>query len=76
MDLFGIFNFLSQDLFISVVLLILLIMYGFYALVLSIQIKTYNNILTQIGFAPIFTFIGYLNVVVAIGLILLILFTL
>jgi len=45
-------------------------------LVLSIQIKTYNNILTQIGFAPIFTFIGYLNVVVAIGLILLILFTL
>lgn len=76
MDLLGIFDFLSQDLFISVVLLILLIMYGFYALVLSIQIKTYNNILTQAGFAPIFIFVGYLNVVVAIGLILLILFTL
>lgn len=76
MELFNLLDFLSQDLFISVVLLILLIVYGFYVLVLSIQIKTYNNIVTQAGFAPFFTFLGYLNVAIAIGMILLILFTL
>lgn len=76
MDSSNIFSFFSQDLFLSVVLLVLLVVYGFYALVLSIQIKTYNNIVTQAGFAPFFTFIGYLNVAIAIFLILLVLFTL
>lgn len=76
MELSDLLNFFTQDLFISVVLLVLLIIYGFYALVLSIQIKTYNNIVTQVGFATIFTLIGYLNVAFAIGLILLILLTL
>lgn len=66
----------SQDLFVSVVLLILLIIYGFYALVLSIQITTYNRIITQEGFAPIFQLIGFLNVGAAILLILIILLTL
>lgn len=76
MNIENLFNFFSQDLFISAVLLVLLIVYGFYALVLSIQIKTYNNIVTQTGFAPIFTFIGYLNVAISVALILLILLTL
>jgi len=76
MEIIDIFNFFSQDVFLSVVILILLIVYGFYALVLSIQIKTYNNIVTQTGFAPIFTFIGYLNVAVTIALILIVLLTL
>lgn len=76
MDLSNILNFFTQDLFISVVLLVLLIIYGFYALVLSIQIKTYNNIVKQVGFATIFTLIGYLNVALAIGLMLVILLTL
>lgn len=76
MELSGLLNFFTQDLFISIVLLVLLIVYGFYALVLSIQIKTYNNILTQAGFATFFTLIGYLNVVASIILILIILLTL
>ncbi len=76
MELSGLLNFFTQDLFISIVLLVLLIVYGFYALVLSIQIKTYNNILTQAGFATFFTLIGYLNVAASIILILIILLTL
>lgn len=76
MELSGFLNFFTQDLFISIVLLVLLIVYGFYALVLSIQIKTYNNILTQAGFATFFTLIGYLNVAASIILILIILLTL
>jgi len=76
MEIANLLNLFNQDLFISVVLLVLLIVYGFYALVLSIQIKTYNNILTQAGFAPLFTLVGYLNVAAAIILILIILLTL
>jgi len=76
MELTNLFNLFSQDLFISIVLLVLLIIYGFYALVLSIQIKTYNNILTQAGFASFFTLVGYLNVAAAIILISIILLTL
>ena len=76
MEIANLFNLFNQDLFISIVLLVLLIVYGFYALVLSIQIKTYNNILTQAGFATFFTLIGYLNVAASIILILIILLTL
>ena len=76
MEIANLFNLFNQDLFISIVLLVLLIIYGFYALVLSIQIKTYNNILTQAGFATFFTLIGYLNVAASIILILIILLTL
>ena len=76
MELIDLFNFFNQDVFLSIVILVLLIVYGFYALVLSIQIKTYNNIVTQSGFATIFTFIGYLNVAVTIALILIVLLTL
>lgn len=76
MQLPDIIGFFNQDVFISVVLLILLIVYGFYALVLSIQIKTYNKIITQEGFAPMFQLVGFLNVGAAIFLILLILLTL
>lgn len=66
----------SQELFVSIVLLVLLIVYGFYALVLSIQIRTYNKIITQTGFAAIFSFLSYLNVGIAIILILITLMTL
>ena len=76
MEIANLFNLFNQDLFISIVLLVLLIIYGFYALVLSIQIKTYNNILTQAGFASFFTLVGYLNVTAAIILISIILLTL
>jgi hypothetical protein len=76
MEIANLLNLFNQDLFISVVLLVLLIVYGFYALVLSIQIKTYNNIVTQAGFAPFFTLVGYLNVAAAIILISIILLTL
>ena len=76
MEIANLFNLFNQDLFISIVLLVLLIIYGFYALVLSIQIKTYNNILTQAGFASLFTLVGYLNVTAAIILISIILLTL
>ncbi len=69
-------QFFSQDLFISLVLLTLIIFYGFFAVALSIQITTYNRIMTQEGFAPIFKTIGYINVAISISLILLTLLTL
>ncbi len=76
MQLPDFFTLITQDTFVSIVILILLIIYGFYALVLSIQITTYNKIITQEGFAPIFQLIGFLNVGAVIILILTILLTL
>lgn len=75
MELIDLINLFSQDRFVSFVLLILFLIYGFFAVVLSIQITTYNRIMSQTGFAPIFSLIGYLNIGISVLLILITLLT-
>jgi len=67
-DVIGLF---SQDLFVSLVLFVLMIFYGFFAVVLFIQITTYNRIMTQTGFSSIFQLLGFLHILIAVSLLLL-----
>ncbi len=76
MELLDIIQAFGQDRFISFVLLVFLIVYGFFAVVLSIQINSYNRILTQYGFATVFSIVGYINVIISIALIIITLLTL
>jgi len=76
MNLPDLLNLFSQERFISFVFLVLLIIYGFFAVVLTIQISTYNKIMTQTGFAPIFQLISYINVGITLILIFITILTL
>ena len=71
------FNFISSaDNFTKAVLLILLIFYTLYALVLSFQIFSYNRIMVQKPFAPIFQFISILHLIISFIILLLVVFSL
>lgn len=76
MEIIDLINAFSQEKFISFILLILFIVYGFFAVVLSIQISTYNKVITQVGFAPTFQFVSYINVGLTLLLIFLTILTL
>lgn len=76
-DFLGFFNFISSaDNFTKSVLLVLLIFYTLYALVLSFQIFSYNRLMIQKPFAPIFQFISIIHLAVSFILLLLVVFSL
>lgn len=71
------FNYMSvPDNFAKVVLLVLLIFYTFYALALTFQIFSFNRLMIQKPFAPIFQLIAMFHAAVSFILLLVVVFTL
>jgi len=66
----------SADNFTKVVLIVLLIFYTLYALVLAFQIFSFNRVMVQKPFAPIFQFVAILHVAISFILLLLVVFSL
>ncbi|MDO8269989.1 MAG: hypothetical protein Q7T54_04960 [Candidatus Levybacteria bacterium] len=66
----------SVDSFVKVFLLILLIVYVFFALVLTFQIFSFNRLMEQSGFATIFRIIAILHAAISFILLLLTVFSL
>lgn len=63
--------FSSQDIIFSFAMLILIAIYGLFALIVAIQINNLNRVVTQIGFAPIFNILALLHLFGAIALLIL-----
>jgi hypothetical protein len=74
------FNFLhffnSVDSFAKILLIIVLIIYSLFALVLAFQIFSFNRLMVQVTFAPIFRFIAILHAVLSFILLILIVLSL
>lgn len=68
--------FNNTDAFIKLMLLVFLIVYNFFALALTFQIFTYNRLMTQTVFAPIFKIIGAIHVALSFILLLIVIFSL
>jgi hypothetical protein len=62
--------FSNQDAIFKVILLILIGIYGLFALILAIQIRNLNRIINQIRFSPIFTILASGHLVAALALLL------
>ena len=75
-----ILNFLqyigSFDSFAKVFLLLVLIIYTFFALILAFQIFSFNRLMEQEAFAPVFKLIAILHVALSFILLLLVVFSL
>lgn len=70
-------NFInSADNFTKVILIILLILYNLYALVLAFQIFSFNRVMVQKPFAPVFQFVAILHIAISFILLLLVVFSL
>ena len=62
--------FSNPQLLIQLFLLVLVIMYGLYAVVVAFQIRTLNNTVTQVMFSQVFTFLAFLHAGLALALML------
>lgn len=62
--------FFNQDFLLKIFLLVLISLYGLFALILSIQIRNLNRIINQINFAPIFSLLATIHFAAAIALLL------
>lgn len=60
--------FQNQDFLFKIALLILIALYGLFALIVYIQIVSLNNILNQISFSPIFKALGFLHFALTLAL--------
>jgi hypothetical protein len=66
----------SVDSFSKVFLIIVLIIYNFFALVLTFQIFSFNRLMEQETFAPIFRIIAVIHAIVSFILLLIVVFSL
>lgn len=62
--------FSTPQLLFKLFMLVLIIMYGLYAVVVAFQIRTLNNTVTQVMFSQIFTFLAFLHAGLALALML------
>lgn len=60
--------FSDQDFLFKIILVILVSLYGLFALVLAIQIKNLNKIINQIDFSPVFNLLSLIHVGATIAL--------
>lgn len=74
LDFFQYIN--SADSFVKVFLLILLIIYVFFALVLAFQIFSFNRLMEQKGFANVFKIVAIIHIALSFILLLLVVFSL
>lgn len=68
--------FNNPDTFITAVLLVTLIVYNFFALAIAFQIFTYNRLMTQTTFAPVFRAVAVIHVALSFILLLVVIFAL
>lgn len=73
-NLFHFFN--SVDSFAKILLLVVLIIYTLFALVLAFQIFSFNRLMVQAAFAPVFRIIAILHAVLSFILLLMVVFSL
>ena len=63
--------FSSQDMLAHFALIILIALYGLFALIVGIQINNLNRSVTQVGFSVILNFLAFFHLVTALALLLL-----
>lgn len=70
MDFMSFINnlFSSQDIIFRFGLLILIALYGLFALILAIQINNLNRVVNQIGFSTILNIIAFIHLVASLAL--------
>jgi hypothetical protein len=72
MDILGIFNFIAnQDLIFRFALIIVIALYGLFALILAIQVGNLNRVLHQIGASSILSLLAIGHALAAIALLML-----
>lgn len=75
--LFNFFHFVnSADSFAKILLLLVLIIYSLFALVLAFQVFSFNRLMVQVTFAPVFRFIAILHAIVSFILLVLVVLSL
>lgn len=63
--------FASQDIIVRIGLIILIALYGLFALIVAIQISNLNRVVNQIGFSGILNFLAVVHFFLSIGLLIL-----
>ena len=62
--------FSNQDMLLKIALMILISIYGLFALILTVQIRNLNRIINQITFSPIFTVLAGAHLAATLALLL------
>lgn len=60
--------FSSQDIIFRFGLLILIALYGLFALILAIQVNNLNRVVNQIGFSSVLNVITFLHLIASLAL--------
>lgn len=60
--------FSNQDSLFKIILVVLIALYGFFALILAIQIRNLNRIIDQITFSPIFILFSTVHFIATLAL--------
>jgi hypothetical protein len=60
--------FSNQDALFRIILVVLIVLYGLFALILFIQIRNLNHILNQTAFSPIFILIALIHLLATFAL--------
>jgi hypothetical protein len=68
--------FRNTNAFTASILLVVLILYNFFALILAFQIFSFNRLLVQEGFSPVFKAIALVHAAISFILLLLVVFAL
>ena len=63
--------FSDQDFLFKIFLIVVTSLYGLFALILWVQIRSLNKIIDQIDFSPVFNALGFLHLLGALALIFL-----
>lgn len=75
--LLNFFHFInSADSFAKLLLMLVLIIYTLFALVLAFQIFSFNRLMVQVTFAPVFRFIAILHAILSFILLILVVLSL
>ncbi len=60
--------FSNQDALFKIILVVLIALYGFFALILSIQIRNLNRIIDQVTFSKVFIMLSTAHFIVTLAL--------
>ena len=60
--------FSNQDIIFRFVLIVLIALYGLFALIVAIQVGNLNKVVNQIGFSPVLNALAVIHFVAAIAL--------
>ncbi len=60
--------FSNQDAILKIALIILIALYGLFALILGLQIRNLNKIINQVRFSPIFTILASAHLIATLAL--------